>query len=448
MKNQLKKRHIQMIALGGAIGTGLFFGSAKSIQMTGPSIVLSYIFGGIVLYIIMRALGEMTVHNPNTGAYTEYAHSYIGPYAGFISGWNAWFEYTVVCMVELTAITFFLDLWVTSIPHWLICLVVLVIFAAINLMSVRLFGEFEFWFAGIKIFAIIAMLAFTAYLVIFKHGINPDFGTYFSEKILFSHGMEGFAFSLVIVMFSFGGTEFVSIAAGNAENPDKTIPGAINGVVIRILLFYVLTMLAIMLLYPYEQLSGKISPFVDVFLKVGLSSAAMVMNFVAITAALSSFNSSLFSASRLLCNLAENGNAPKRFAKISKNGIPKRSVILTSFCVMIAVLVNFIFPQKAIMYLLTVATCAILVTWFIILITQMYFRKKQIKENFRIKFKLYLFPYSNIFACLVLFIVLGIMTQMDDMKLSVYITPLWILVLSFCYILKKANIINIGEDKK
>lgn len=448
MKTQLKKRHIQMIALGGAIGTGLFFGSAKSIQMTGPSIVLAYIFGGFVLYIIMRALGEMTVHNPNTGAYTEYAHSYIGPYAGFISGWNAWFEYTVVCMVELTAITFFLDFWATPIPHWLICLIVLFIFMGINLMSVRLFGEFEFWFAGIKIVAIIAMLAFTVYLVCFKHGLNPDFGTYFTEKILFSHGLEGFAFSLVIVMFSFGGTEFVSIAAGNAENPDKTIPQAINGVVIRILLFYVLTMLAIMMLYPYEQLSGNISPFVDVFLKVGLSSAALAMNLVAITAALSAFNSCLFSASRLMCNLAENGNAPKRLAKISKNGIPKRSVLITSFCVMIAVLVNFIFPQKAIIYLLTVATGSILVTWFIILITQIYFRKKQSKEHFNIKFKLYLSPYSNIFACLVLFAVLSIMTRMDDMKLSVYITPLWILALTFCYILKKSNVMSSSESKK
>jgi len=438
-----------MIALGGAIGTGLFFGSAKSIQMTGPSIVLSYIFGGIVLFIIMKALGEMTVHRPNTGAYTQYAHAYIGPYAGFISGWNAWFEYTVVCMVELTAITFFLDLWVTSVPHWLICLVLLLIFAAINLMSVRLFGEFEFWFAGIKIFAIIAMLAFTAYLVIFKHGLNPEFGTYFSEKILFSHGLEGFAFSLVIVMFSFGGTEFVSIAAGNAENPDKTIPSAINGVVVRILLFYVFTMIAIMMLYPYEQLSGDISPFVDVFLKVGLSSAALVMNIVAITAALSSFNSSLFSASRLLANLAENGNAPKRLSTLSKNGIPKRSVIFTSLCVMVAVIVNFIFPQKAIMYLLTVATCSILVTWFIILITQMYFRKRQVLKKFPIKFRLRFFPYTNIFACIILFLVLGIMTQMEDMKTSVYITPLWILALSFCYILKKTNIINtIIDDKK
>ena len=174
LQHKLKNRHLQMIALGGVIGTGLFFGSAKSIQLTGPSIVLSYILGGIIIYIIMRALGEMTVDHPTSGSFSEYAHTYIGNYAGFISGWSAWFEYTVVCMAELTAVTVFFDYFIPGIPHWMLCAGILVFFTCINLISVKAFGEFEFWFAGIKIVAIVLMLIFAAYLILFRHGTNPN----------------------------------------------------------------------------------------------------------------------------------------------------------------------------------------------------------------------------------------------------------------------------------
>jgi AAT family amino acid transporter/aromatic amino acid transport protein AroP len=165
---KLKNRHIQMIALGGAIGTGLFFGAAKSIQLTGPSIVLAYIIGGLVMYIIMRALGEMVVHEPNSGAFSHYAHKYVGAYLGFLSGWYAWLEYTIVCMLEITAITYFLDLWFPGIPHWITIAAILVIFFAINIINVNLFGEFEFWFAGIKVVTIIAMIIFALYLRLFR----------------------------------------------------------------------------------------------------------------------------------------------------------------------------------------------------------------------------------------------------------------------------------------
>ena len=238
--NKLKNRHLQMIALGGVIGTGLFFGAAKSIASTGPSIILAYIIGGILMYVIMRALGEMTVYEPNTGSFSEYAHKYINNYAGFIAGWNAWFEYTIVCMVDLSALGFFLDYWHLGIPHWIICLIVLIIFTIINLMSIRFFGEFEFYFAGIKIVAIVMMLLFSAYLIFSKTQINPNLHEYLVLSNFFASGTMGFLFSLVIVLFSFGGTEFVSIAAADTQNPKKTIPQAINGVIIRIILFYIL----------------------------------------------------------------------------------------------------------------------------------------------------------------------------------------------------------------
>ncbi len=437
LQHKLRNRHLQMIALGGVIGTGLFFGSAKSIHLTGPSIVLSYILGGIVMFIIMRAIGEMSVHQPHPGSFSEYAHKYIGPYAGFIAGWNAWFEYTVVCMVELTAVTFFLDYWIPGVPHWIICLAILVLFTIVNLISVRFFGEFEFWFAGIKIIAIILMLVFSAYIIFFHHGLNPEIAQYKDPSLFFAGGLKGFAISLVIVVFSFGGTEFVSIAAGEAENPEKNIPRAINGVVVRILLFYILTMLAIVCLYPYQKLATNISPFVDVFQKIGIPIAAEIMNIVAITAALSAFNSCLYSSSRMLYNLSLHGDSSTKLANTTKKGIPYKAILTTSVAIFLSVIINYLFPEKALMYLLTIATGAILITWFIILVSQMRFRKIHRHIEEQLKFKLWLFPYSSIFAIIMLFVVMLVMTTMDDMKLSVYITPFWILLLTVLYIIRK-----------
>ncbi|MCE3267999.1 MAG: aromatic amino acid transporter AroP [Burkholderiales bacterium] len=440
LSHKLKNRHLQMIALGGVIGSGLFFGSAKSIHLTGPSIVLSYLLGGLVIYIIMRALGEMTVDRPSPGSFSEYAHNYIGPYAGFISGWSAWFQYTIVCMVELTAVTVFSDILIPGIPHWLLCIGILVFFTFINLLSIRVFGEFEFWFAGIKIVAIILMLLFSAYLIFFKHGINPEVSTYSNPHLFFAGGIGGFLTSLVVVIFSFGGTEFVSIASGESENPKKNVPKAINGVLIRIIMFYILTMLAIILLYPYQKLATNISPFVDVFNKVGFHYAAVIMDFVAITVALSAFNSCMYSASRMLFNLSHHGYAPRMLAQNepgSKRQVPVKTILCTSFSVIIAVFINYLFPEKAFMYLLTVATSAILIVWFIILVTHMYFRRQ--KDISTLAYKLKLFPFSNIFAMSILLLVMGKMTQMSDMRLSVFVTPLWIFILSIVYVLKKKN---------
>jgi L-asparagine transporter-like permease len=442
LNKKLKNRHLQMIALGGVIGTGLFFGSAKSKHTTGPSIILSYLLGGIIIYIILRALGEMTVANPSSGSFSQYAHQYLGKYAGFISGWSAWFEYTVVCMVELTAVTVFFDYFIPGLPHWLICAFILVFITAINLTNVKVFGEFEFWFAGIKIVTIILMILFSAFLILYKHKVNPDLNQYGSLNTFFAGGVSGFAFSLVIVVFSFGGSEFVSIAAGEAEDPKHNVPKAINGVIYRILLFYILTMVAIILLYPFQKLATNISPFVDVFQQIGFGFAADILNLVAITAALSTFNSCLYAASRMLFNLSENGFAPKKLSKITRDSvIPRMATLFTATAIVITVLINYLYPKEAIMVLLTIATGAILIVWLLILFTQMAFRIKHLSKNDEeLSYKLILYPYSNILAIIFLVIVMLIMTQMPDMRYSVYVAPIWILGLSIFYIINKKNL--------
>ena len=281
LQHKLKNRHIQMIALGGAIGTGFFLGSARAIEMTGPSIALAYALGGLIIYAVMRALGEMTVDHPCSGSFVEYARLYLGNGVGFVAGWNAWLLFTTSCMLEVTAVGTLLDYWI-HIPHWITCLVLLAVFGGINLIGVKYFGETEFWFAGIKVTVIIFMIVVGCYLIFADRAVNTiaikNLHDYSHLNIFFSHGALGFLNSLVIVCLSFCGSEFVSVAAGEAANPRKSIPKAINGVIVRIILFYVLTLAVIVMMYPFQNITRDTNPFTDVFSKLGFTNSADIIN--------------------------------------------------------------------------------------------------------------------------------------------------------------------------
>ncbi len=435
LAHRLKARHILMIALGSAIGTGLFFGAGESIQMAGPSILLAYLVGGIMMYIVVRALGEMTVDEPNAGSFSYYAYKYMGDYAGFLSGWNYWFNYIIVCMLELTATTLFLDYWIPNASHWLLTLLILLFFTSINLIHVKFFGEFEFWFAGIKVVTIIALIIFGSYIIFSGSNNVSHVDNLWKQGGFFAHGLHGFLFAFVIVVFSFGGTELVGIAAGEAENPQKNIPMAINGVIARILIFYVATLAIIMCLYPWNQIDGHISPFVDVFKQIGFAKAASLMNLVAITAALSSFNSGVYGTARMAYNLGLQKNAPRFLTKLSHNQIPANAILFSSLFIFMTVLLNYFYPKQVFNILLALATIAAIINWLTILITQLAFRRhKQAKE---IDYKMPLFPFSSIAAILFFVLIAGVMTQMPDMKMAIFIAPIWLLALSIAYALKK-----------
>lgn len=435
---KMKNRHIQMIAIGGAIGTGLFYGAAKSIQLTGPSILLSYLIGGIIMYVIMRALGELTVHAPNSGAFSHYAYQYVGDYLGFLSGWFAWFEYTIVCMLEVTVVASFMDYWLPGVPHWITISVILGLFFLINMMQAGLFGEFEFWFAGVKVATIVLMIAFSAYLIFFHSDTHAHAITNIQDTVgnnMFANGMSGFMYSMVLVVFSFGGAQFLGIAAADAENPETTVPKAVNGVIIRIVIFYIGTLLAIICLYPWKKLHTEVSPFVDVFDKVGFHFAAQVMSIVVITAALSAFNSCLYAAARMIANLARHKNAPRYLAKTDAHNVPRNAVVTTSLIVAGTVIINYLIPDKAISYLIAITTTSIIITWTTILICHIGFRRKT--ERDRIKYKLPFYPFSNLVALLLLMSVVVIMLFMPDMKMAVYLMPVWIGIVTVMYLITK-----------
>lgn len=436
LKHGLTSRHILMIALGSAIGTGFFFGSGGSIKLAGPAILLSYSIGGIIMYIIVRALGEMAVAEPSSGSFSYYAYKYIGNYAGFVSGWNYWFNYIIVCMLELTATGIFMDYWFPQSVHWVITLVVIILFTGINLLNVRMFGEFEFWFAGIKVTTVICLVLFGLYILGFGNNHQQsvsNVNNLWQNGGFFANGLQGFLFSFVVVVFSFGGTELVGITAAEAENPKKTIPMAINGIIIRILLFYIATLAIIMCLYPWNKIDSHISPFVDVFQQIGIAKAASLMNLVAITAALSSLNSGIYGTARMVYNLGLQGNAPQAMTKVSAKGSPTNAIVFSIICIGLTVFLNYLYPKQIFNILLSIATIAAIINWITILVTHINFKRKFTGVS---QYPIFLYPLSSLIAIIFLVMVAGIMYFMPDFKLAIIIAPIWLCLLSIGYFIK------------
>lgn len=436
----LKNRHIQMIALGGAIGTGLFYGSATVVKMAGPAITLSYLIGGIVIFFIMRALGEMAVAHPVSGSFSQYAYQYWGELPGFIAGWNYWFNYVVVGMAELSVVGTYINYWYPDIPTWLSALVCLVAVTLINTVHVKAYGEFEFWFAIIKVVAIIGMIVFGIAVIAFgigNSGQPAGLNNLWKHGGFFPNGFQGILLSLVLVMFSFGGVELVGITAGEAQNPDKTIPRAINQVVWRILLFYVGALAVILAIFPWNQIEATGSPFVQIFTYVGIPSAANLLNFVVLTAALSAYNSALYSNGRMLYGLAAQGNAPKIFGKLNSSGVPMTAILVSSAITLFAVLLSYLNPEKVFLYFMSLATISIIINWAAILIVQLKFRKEQERQQITPKFQMPLYPATTYLSLAFLVLVVVIMAFMPDMRFSLYIAPLWLLGLYVGFRMKR-----------
>lgn len=436
MKRGLKNRHLQMIALGGAIGTGLFYGSTSTIALAGPAVMLAYLLGGIVIFFIMRMLGEMAVDEPVSGSFSHYATKYWGKFPGFLSGWNYWFNYVLVSMAELTAVGIYMQFWYPDLPQWIAALICLVVITAVNLINVKLYGEFEFWMALIKIAAIVLMIVLGLYLLFSGPLSFPDnFRNIWANGGFLPHGWWGLAMATAVVMFSFGGIELIGITAGEAENPDKTIPRAINQVIWRILLFYVGTMAVLMALWPWNQVGVDASPFVQIFSNVGVVAAAHILNFVVLTAAVSVYNSAIYSNSRMLYGLASKDEAPEFLGQLSGRGVPVKGIFVSSGITLICVALNYFFPGKIFMYMMSIATIAATISWMTITITHLKFRKYCQKQGKKTKFQSPLYPFSNYVCILFLVGVWYFMLQIPDMELAVYLLPVWLLVLwlGYCY---------------
>ena len=432
LERGLKNRHLQMIALGGAIGTGLFYGSASTIALAGPAITLAYLFGGTIIFLIMRMLGEMAVEEPVSGSFSYYAAKYWGAFPGFLSGWNYWFNYVIVSMAELTAVGIYMNYWFPDLPQWVSALVCLVVITAVNLINVRMYGELEFWMAIIKVVAIVGMIVFGLYLIFSQMGPFPaNFSNLWAHGGFFPHGIYGVVISLVIVMFSFGGIELIGITAGEADEPSKSIPKAINQVIWRILIFYIGTLLVLMTLYPWDKVGLEASPFVQIFSQIGIPAAANLLNIVVLTAAVSVYNSAIYSNSRMLFGLASDGNAPLFLKSLSAKGVPVNGIFVSSGMTLAVVALNYFFPGKAFMYLISIAVAAVVVSWFVIVVTHMKFRSACKAEGSleKLQFKSLFYPWANYLCLIFLAGIVFLMTQVEDMQMAVLLLPGWIFLL-------------------
>ncbi|MGA6108005.1 amino acid permease [Pseudomonas solani] len=437
LQRGLGERHIRLMALGACIGVGLFLGSAKAIQMAGPAIMLSYIIGGLAILVIMRALGEMAVHNPVAGSFSRYAQDYLGPLAGFLTGWNYWFLWLVTCVAEITAVAIYMQIWFPDVDRWIWALLALASMGTINLITVRAFGEFEFWFALIKIVTIIAMVVAGAGMIVFgigNGGIATGISNLWNHGGFMPNGIQGVLMSLQMVMFAYLGVEMIGLTAGEARNPQKTIPNAINSVFWRILLFYVGALFVIMSIYPWNEIGTQGSPFVMTFERLGIKTAAGIINFVVITAALSSCNGGIFSTGRMLYSLAQHGQAPKPFARTSRNGVPRNALLLSIGALLLGVLLNYLVPEKVFVWVTSIATFGAIWTWAMILLAQMKFRRSlSPAEQGKLQFKMWLFPLSSYLALAFLVLVVVLMAFFEETRIALYIGPAFLVLLTVLY---------------
>ena len=438
LKRGLKNRHLQMIALGTAVGTGLFYGSTATISMAGPAVILSYLVGGIIVFFIMRMLGEMSVEEPVSGSFSYYANKYWGHFAGFLAGWNYWFLYIFVSMAELSAVSIYVSYWLPDFPQWISALICLVIITLINLITVSAYGEIEFWMALIKISAIIFMIILGSYYIFTDPDPFPkNFENLWIHGGFFPNGLSGMFLAMVPVIFSFGGIELIGITAGEAENPEKTIPRAINQVIWRILIFYVGTMFVLMTLWPWNEVGTQASPFVQIFQDVGFVGAANLLNFVVLTAAISVYNSAIYSNSRMLYGLATSSNAPKFFEKLSARKVPVNGILVSSGITLIVVILNYLFPGQIFMYLMSIVAGAVIISWAMIILTHLKFREHCKKVGLETKFKAIFYPFSN-YLCLAFIVgIILMMLTMEEMRLAVILMPIWLGIIWFFYKYKK-----------
>ncbi|WP_151827147.1 amino acid permease [Acinetobacter oleivorans] len=429
LQRGLKNRHIQLIAMGGAIGTGLFLGSAQVIQSAGPSIILGYAIGGLIAFLIMRHLGEMIVEEPVAGSFSHFAYKYWGKFPGFLTGWNYWILYVLVAMSELTAVAKYINYWWPHIPAWTSVLFFFVVITAINLTNVKFYGESEFWLAIIKVAAVISMIVFGLYLLFTADvGSSISFSNLWSHGGFFPNGFSGLFYMLAFLMFAFGGIELIGMAAAEAKDPKKTIPKAINQVVFRILIFYIGSLAILLSLVPWNQLDlGGLdkSPFVMIFSQMGIGWAAHLLNFIILTAALSVYNSGMFANSRMLYSLAQQGNAPKVFAKTNKQGVPIPAVLLSALLIFGCVLLNYFVPEDALGHLMYVVVGALVLNWAMISITHLKYRRFVKHTNIKTSFPALWSPFSNYLVLAFIAVVLYIMWT-QGFKESVMMIPIWI----------------------
>ena len=447
LERGLRERHIRLIAVGGTIGVGLFLGSAQAIKMAGPALIIDYVVAGIAIFFLMRALGELMVYRPVAGSFADYADEFVGPFAGFATGWSYWFNWEVTCMAELTAIGIYFNYWFPHLPQWIPTLLVMLFLYWLNLLAVKAFGEVEFWFALLKVFTIAAMLVIGAAVVVFKLGDlgqTAKISNLWSYGGVFPFGIAGMALALQMVMFAYSGVEMVGLTAGEADNPDVVLPRATRSIIFRILLFYIGSLTVIMVLIPWTHIDESTSPFVYVFEKMGIPGAASFVNLAVITAAASACNSGIYSAGRMLFSMGRLGRAPNICARLNANHVPAPGITVSTVVMFLGVLLNYFVPAKAFAWLTSIALIGTLWTWIMIMVSHLRYRQRVRKGMVRqVGFRMPGYPVAN-WLVIGVFSATAILLWFDpDTRVAVYVAPIWFGILAVAY--RTASLRPLGQ---
>jgi D-serine/D-alanine/glycine transporter len=439
LSRQLSNRHIQLIAIGGAIGTGLFMGSGKTISLAGPSVIFVYMIIGFMLFFVMRAMGELLLSNMSYKSFSDFAADLLGPWAGFFTGWTYWFCWIVTGIADVIAISGYFKYWWPGLAAWIPALLTIAALLLLNLPTVKAFGETEFWFALIKIIAIVSLIIVGIVMVVSgftaPSGATSGIDNLWNDGGMFPTGFMGFVAGFQIAVFAFVGIELVGTTAAEAKDPEKNLPKAINSIPIRVLLFYVVALTVIISVTPWRLISDDESPFVAMFTLAGLGIAASVINFVVLTSAASSANSGIYSTSRMVYGLAQEGDAPKALGKLNSRKVPANALMFS--CIFLLASLILLFSGDSVIEAFTVVTTIsallFMFVWTIILASYLVYRKRRPHLHEASKFKM---PGGIVMCWVVLaffVFILWALTTKDDTLQALLVTPIWFVALGIAW---------------
>lgn len=411
----LKTRHIRMIAIGGSIGTGLFLGAGGRLAKGGPALAISYAICGIFAFIMVRALGELSVRRPSSGAFVSYAREFMGEKGAFVTGWLFFLDWCTTVMADITAVALYLHYWTffEPIPQWVLAMIALAVVFALNMFSVKFFGEAEFWFAAIKVAAIVIFMVVAIWAILTGHAVGNDtagFANLTNHDGFFPMGVAPMLTLSLGVIFAFGGTEMVGVAAGEAKDAVKILPKAVNSMIVRIFVFYVGSVLLMTLVLPWTAYSDDESPFVTFFSRIGVPHAGDIMEVVVLTAALSSLNAGLYATGRTLRSMSVAGEAPRFASRLNKHHVPYGGIMITAVLGLIGVLINYVYPSDAFEIVMNLAGIGIAGTWISILVSHLIFTRRAAKGlEQRPSYRLRGAPVTNVIAIAFFVTVIGSM---------------------------------------
>jgi GABA permease len=418
LKRSLQRRHMTMISLGGVIGAGLFVGSGAVMNQTGPAAVVSYLLAGVLIVLVMRMLGEMAVANPAIGSFIEYCRTALGPRAGFSIGWLDWWFWAIVLAIEAVAGAAILQRWLPGVPVWVMSLAVMLLLTGTNLVSVKSYGEFEFWFASIKVAAIVVFIVIAAaYLVGIGAGDSPGLSNLTAHQGFAPKGGVTVLSGVVIVIFAFVGAEIVTIAAAEAAEPERAVARATNQVVARVLVFYVVAVFLIVCIVPWNNTKLGSSPFIAALDRIGIAGSADIMNAIVVTAVLSCLNSGIYVASRMLFALARRGDAPTALLEVNSRGVPVKAIMLSVSVGFVSVIFDAISPDKVFLFLVNSSGAVALFCYILIALAELRMRRQlEAEAPERLKLRMWLFPWLTYLAIAAMVAVIVAMAFVDDAR--------------------------------